>query len=1591
MQDIENPSSELAEEVVDTPTEITALEGEFSVPTQPPMVLQAQNAITAESRGAIQNPQYYSRESWDYGADVDGDGMHTRDEILLDRSLGNTKVAKNKWTGKNQVISGEWEGAYSGEKILHKSGVEIDHTIPLYWAHKHGGSEWTPEQKSEFSNDPTNLVVSGVLQNQVKGAEGPDSYLPPKDERVPEYVELWRTLLNKYPSLQMSEQEAADFAVLEGDVEKYRSIEAAFQKGEATLEELNEHARNTFKNDTQTAIYLQKQYDKSSPEAQEDARQRSILFDWAMENKDIKYKGSSEMIASARPLADPTFMQKVDASFGALNALAQLNSMAKERSARKFGQNGIPREDLLKDVPKQYHHDIIAAAEEYNDDTALVVRNNIMDDIKDNAIFNDMPWYAQLGFGAAAMVADPLAIVPGTMIGKAGITATRATRSWQVHGAFKQAAVGSTWFAAGALETAVQAAPKLAADYTYNSSDYIADTIAGGLLGSGLGLGIDNGKKVYKYFYNKVADKAQIDELAKRADVYDIELSNTDDLTPAKRWEEIKKNTDNVDLIAEGQLPLSPAGAKTLATLAKEADKEYAKIFAADKIDVSKEDKQFAKTRLKQIETELGEESFQKGSADGTAADYIRDLEKEQYLLTQLLKGNAATEGLVHDLVNVGLDINVRTKQVRAWEKRPKTKEQKVAGKAAYAKVEEAKRDTNNFILPEKPDENLPSPREVEIERRQNIQRLKEEYADTINAKNDELAESLTTHINQTGVEQSPATTQTYVSKEVSGDTSNTATLATEVHNGQPVLVEVKNTADLKEVPKEDPNISQDLEGDIDKTLKAFEESGLAEIEEIARKPNNMLQHTVRGLNWVLANTDITSKFANSNNKALKYIAATVTETAQGFGGKRTRGKSAALDREHKFRDAQMELVVPYKDATHAYAAEQGQGKVAQLRAMNEAGVDNEVVEQFNREFIKLQEMRRQGHDTTNISQVIKDFADAWNKSMDTSFNQLVDGRVAGFSKNRKIDNYYTQSWLPEKLSRATKKHGQAKVRDVLALGYKTAAGATDELTDIETRDMAESLLAFIENKSSRADMADDEFVSTAAQDARSKARLSINTTAEIDGLSVMDLLDTDVIGVGTRYNNRAAGWSALSEATGGLLNSDKATVEFKKRIEKEFTIPTGTAPIVAKAMQFENDRLSKYYSDVIEMMLGKPVRGGLAPALREFKDLTALTQLSLGMPQLAETGQVITRNMLKVFSDPKNLARMLKDAGSKGTVEQLSTEAQRLSHLSDDMEWLERQSTHVDTAESIGKFKLLLNNAASKVTGGNRLKANAGRAMGKLSGMNMIRKTQTKVNHANLIREISDQLTKGKSSMGVDRLRDIGILDQDGKNSWMAAMIRKHGTFEEDGTISKMNFEKWPKKQQNEVATALMRDDAQNIQKTLIGELPGWMNSPMASLLLQYREMPMVAMNKSLGRSTAFADREAVVGVMMSTMTAGIAMSGRQVTVAGYDSAITGEEMRDADIANINTMKYVNYFGMYPDHVDLVLTGIDASEVGTSKAWREWAARQVPVMGIMKGYKDTVTNYDDRKQLMENARMLVPLQNVGVADAMFTFILEKQ
>jgi hypothetical protein len=123
----------------------------------------------------------YAREQFGDGwADLDGDGCTTRDDVLR-RDL--TDVVLDGCT----VVSGVLLDPYGGTTVEFRrsdaSAVQIDHVVALADAWQKGAQQWTAARRTEFANDPLNLLaVEGGL-NQAKGAGDAATWLPARAYR----------------------------------------------------------------------------------------------------------------------------------------------------------------------------------------------------------------------------------------------------------------------------------------------------------------------------------------------------------------------------------------------------------------------------------------------------------------------------------------------------------------------------------------------------------------------------------------------------------------------------------------------------------------------------------------------------------------------------------------------------------------------------------------------------------------------------------------------------------------------------------------------------------------------------------------------------------------------------------------------------------------------------------------------------------------------------------------------------------------------------------------------------------------------------------------------------------------------------------------------------------------------------------------------------------------------------------------------------------------------------------------------------------------------------------------------------------------
>ena len=127
------------------------------------------------------------------------------------KSYSGTTVGTIKWKRNKpcNVSWGRWVCPYTGQVFEKASDVDIDHIVPLAWAHRHGAANWSREKKRQFANDPENLLVVDDATNQAKGDKGPDEWMPPLKSFWAEYARRWMAVKAKYGLITSEKEEAA--------------------------------------------------------------------------------------------------------------------------------------------------------------------------------------------------------------------------------------------------------------------------------------------------------------------------------------------------------------------------------------------------------------------------------------------------------------------------------------------------------------------------------------------------------------------------------------------------------------------------------------------------------------------------------------------------------------------------------------------------------------------------------------------------------------------------------------------------------------------------------------------------------------------------------------------------------------------------------------------------------------------------------------------------------------------------------------------------------------------------------------------------------------------------------------------------------------------------------------------------------------------------------------------------------------------------------------------------------------------------------------------------------------------------------------
>ena len=164
---------------------------------------QYENALTALNKLPVKGraPKTgYSREEFPHWKDPDKNGCDSRNDILK-RDL--TNVVFKVGTNNCKVISGSLLDPYSNKVIafdINKSSstIDIDHVVALSNAWQTGAFQLTLQERTNFANDPLNLLAVDFKLNRQKGDGDAATWLPPYKSYRCTYVARQVSVKTKY-------------------------------------------------------------------------------------------------------------------------------------------------------------------------------------------------------------------------------------------------------------------------------------------------------------------------------------------------------------------------------------------------------------------------------------------------------------------------------------------------------------------------------------------------------------------------------------------------------------------------------------------------------------------------------------------------------------------------------------------------------------------------------------------------------------------------------------------------------------------------------------------------------------------------------------------------------------------------------------------------------------------------------------------------------------------------------------------------------------------------------------------------------------------------------------------------------------------------------------------------------------------------------------------------------------------------------------------------------------------------------------------------------------------------------------------------
>lgn len=622
----------------------------------------------------------------------------------------------------------------------------------------------------------------------------------------------------------------------------------------------------------------------------------------------------------------------------------------------------------------------------------------------------------------------------------------------------------------------------------------------------------------------------------------------------------------------------------------------------------------------------------------------------------------------------------------------------------------------------------------------------------------------------------------------------------------------------------------------------------------VAANPIASIEGDTGVLNRVgLASTGET--LLRSQDNVVQAIGLTLTEGTTGRGGRRHSASITAALNERRF----MRPILEYEDAFHLYREANGQGWFAfafgdgKLRQQFDIEVAAELRARarpdlyassapgpvrraadymadgyrlMGEEQVRAGTLGSQNIKPGDPSYFPQHISSAKIQRLDTTQQAAFRGIISEqartmFGWDQKFSDYFGRRYLESAIDRAAGNY------DVpVNLTHQSAGGFVDDL--LETMRVNASKEDMI-----RLDRASQKFARGGAGFTKGRLNFDVMSTYKLeDGSEVklLDIMDTDMVGMYRAYARRASGEIALQQY--GIAGSHGL-----KTIRKYLAVAHDAGRVT-------NDELAAF-DQISAEFLNTPFGKHQGTMLDNLRIITSVIKLGgMGITQFGEYGNgIASLGVGRVLTAIKDIPRLMKEIGTirkGGAVDGLLSSIEKQQGFEAGMDsFIMTRALDVkdNDVQMYGREGLGL---------GTRVVRGASHAQAILSGHRMVTAVQVRGLSEQIIRKAMRYIRDGSESTA---LADMGFSKE---LRWaIKENLDKIAKFNGDevetldifaGTLTPA--------QRQELVGVINRASSQIIQNTYIGETGKWAHDGFLKLLFQFRTFSLTAVEKQWGRN---------------------------------------------------------------------------------------------------------------------------------------------